>query len=142
MKKAGYIILQIAAYFVLLGGIADFVMTFANHSLPASHLSYLHIRNSDVSPEFKNLDHAFIRAIGGCLIAIGIGALTIIYGPVRKGVRWPLLGLLTMVSFGEGGNTIQMLSVDSPYFIFPLTCLILIWTGAMFWWFGNKEGGR
>jgi hypothetical protein len=137
-KKTGFILLQIAAYLIVLGGITDLTMTFVIDSLPASHLSFLHIKKNDVSPELKNLDHAFIRAMGTCLIAIGIGALAIIYGPISKGERWSILILIVMVVFGEGGNAVQMLLIESPFFIYPLACLTILLIGAMFWWVGNK----
>ena len=142
MKKTGYILLQTAAYFILLGGFADLIMSFLFESLPAPHLSFLNINKNDVSPKFRDLDYALIRAIGCCLIAIGIGALTIIYGAIRKGMRWPLMGLIIMVTIGEGGNAFQMIQVKSPYFIFPFTCVMLMLAGAMFWWIGNGKEQR
>ena len=139
MKRAGYILLQIAGYLILLGGISDVAMTFFMDSLPAQHLKYLAIKNDGVSQELKNLDFAFLRAIGGCLIGIGAGALTIIYGALRKKIKWALTGLLGMVTIGEGINALQLLMLNSPYFIFPLICVILTWIGGLLWWFGNKN---
>ncbi|MEP6844692.1 MAG: hypothetical protein ABI861_01755 [Panacibacter sp.] len=138
MKKFGYILLQISAYLIIAGGIGDLMMTFLFDSLPASHLTYLKVKSEAVSIELKNLDHAFLRAIGGCIIAIGIGALTIIYGPIRKGLKQPIIPLLCMVTIGEGGNSLQMILVDSPYFYFPFICVIITWSGVVFWWYGNK----
>lgn len=139
MKKIGYILLQISGYLILLGGINDFAMTFYTNSLPEPHLKYLKIRNEAVSFELENLDYSFLRAIGGCLIGIGIGALTIIYGSLRKKIKFSLVGLISMVTIGEGINTSQMLALSSPYFIFPLLCVIITWIGATFWWIGNKR---
>ena len=84
MKKIGYILLQISGYLILIGGITDFAMTFCIDSLPEPHLKYLKIKSESVSFELENLDYAFLRAIGGCLIGIGIGTLTIIYGSLKK----------------------------------------------------------
>jgi hypothetical protein len=139
MKKIGFILLQISAYLILLGAIADFAMTFYTSSLPEAHLQYLKLKNEAVSVELKNLDHFFLRAIGGCLIGIGIGALTIIYGSLKKKIKFSLLGLISMVTIGEGINASQMLMLSSPYFIFPLLCVIITWTGATFWVIGNRR---
>ena len=139
MKKVGYILLQIAACLVLLGGMADLLMPFFIHSLPEAHAKYLRLNNEDVSLELINFDHAFIRAIGGCLIAIGIGMITIIYGALKTQTRSVLIPLLLMVTTGEGINTLQMLSIHSPYFFFPLICLIFTWVGGIVWWVGNSR---
>jgi hypothetical protein len=138
MKKIGYILLQISGYLILLGGIADFAMTFYI-SLPEPHVKYLKIKNDAVSFELKQLDYAFLRAVGGCLIGIGIGTLTIIYSSLRKGIKLPLIGLLGMVTIGEGINASQMFMISSPYFVFPLICIIITWTGATLWLIGNKR---
>ena len=82
-------------------------MTFFMDSLPAPHLKYLNIKNDHVSQELRSLDFAFLRAIGGCLIGIGTGALTIIYGSIRKKIKGALAGLLAMVTIAEGINTFQ-----------------------------------
>ena len=139
MKKTGYILLQIAGYLILFGGISDLIITFSIDSLPASHLNYLNIKNNTVFPELKNLDNAFMRAIGCCLIAVSIGALAIIYGPIRKEIKYTLPWLVGMVTIGEGGNALQMFLIDSPFFLFPLLCVIITWAGAIFWWGGNKK---
>ena len=139
MKKTGYILLQIAGFLILLGGIGDLITTFLMSSLPATHLHYLDIKSKILPPKLINLEFAFMRAIGSCLIAISIGALTIIYGPIRKGIKSALLGLVSMVTIGEGGNTMQMFIVESPFFEFPLICLILTWIGAILWWFGHMR---
>ena len=131
--------LQIAGYLILLGGISDIAMTFFMDTLPVPHLKYLNIKNDHVSQELRSLDFAFLRAIGGCLIGIGAGALVIIYGSIRKKIKWALAGLLAMVTIAEGINTLQLLMLNSPYFIFPLMCLIVTWIGGILWWFGIKN---
>jgi len=62
--------------FNIIGRNERYTMPFFTQSLPEAHLQYLHIQNGDIHIELKNLDAAFIYAIGGCLIGIGIGALT------------------------------------------------------------------
>ena len=139
MKKIGYILLQIGGYLILLGGVTDFAMTFFSNSLPAPHLKYLKIKNEAASFELKNLDYAFLRAIGGCLIGIGIGTLTIIYNSLREKTIWPLIGILGMVTVGEGINASQIFMLSSSYFVFPLACIIITWIGTALWWIGDKR---
>ena len=139
MKKIGYILLQISGYLILLGGIADFAITFFTNSLPEPHLKYLKIKNEAVSFELKNLDHAFLRAIGGCLIGIGIGTLAIIYGSLKKKIKRPLIGLLSMVTIGEGINASQMFMLGSSYFVFPLLCVTITCMGATLWLIDTKR---
>jgi hypothetical protein len=138
VKKAGYSLMQIAAWLIIAGGLSDVLMPLFTPSLPEAHLHYLNIATNTISIQLRNLDAALIRAIGGCLIGIGVGALTIIYA-VLKSNKSALIGLLAMVTIGEGINTSQMLQVDSPYFTFPLICVIIIWIGGVLWWFGNKR---
>ncbi len=139
MKKTGFILLQISGYLILAGGISDIAMTFFLNSLPEAHINYLQINKEAVSAELINLDFAFLRAIGGCLIGTGIGALTIIYTLLNKKVKWSLAGLVGMVTTGEGINASQMFMVHSPYFIFPVACVIIAWTGALLFWVGDKK---
>lgn len=137
MKRTGYIILQVAVYLILLGGIGDIVYTFSVESLLPPHLEYLQLSPSDVSPQLRNLDLAFMRGIGGFLIALGVGALTLLYTSVRQGNRQAMIGLLAMITIGEGGNTLQMYLIDSPFFMLPLTYVVCCWVGALLWWFAT-----
>jgi len=139
VKKVGYILLQIAAYLVLLGGMADLAMPFFIHSLPEAHAKYLRLNNEDVSLELISLDHALIRAIGGCLVAIGIGMITIIYNALKVQTKTVIIALLLMIATGEGINTSQMLLIHSPYFFFPLICIIFTWVGGILWWIGDSR---
>ena len=84
------------------------------------------------------MDAAFIRTIGGCLIGLGIGALTMIY-TVLKQNKQSLFGLLGMVTMGEGMNSSQMTFVRSPFFFFPFFCVVIMWMGDILYWFGKKD---
>jgi len=139
VKKIGYILLQVSGYLILLAGIADFAMTFYTNALPVQHLKYLKIKAESVSLELTNLDHAFLRALGGCLVSIGIGTLALIYGGIRKKMKGSLAALLCMVTIGEGVNALQMFRLGSPYFVFPLLCVMAAWIGAGLWLFGKSE---
>ena len=44
-----------------------------------------------------------------------------------------------MVTIAEGINTLQLLMLNSPYFIFPLICVIITWVGGILWGVGNKD---
>ncbi|RTL57524.1 MAG: hypothetical protein EKK37_15930 [Sphingobacteriales bacterium] len=138
MKKTGFILLQISAVLILVGGIGDLTMTFFLDSIPGSHFRYLNLKNEPPSLQLKNLDFALLRTIGACLVAIGIGAFTIIHSGVRHKINYTIPGLITMVTLAEGINFSQMLKVNSPYSLFPLICILIMWAGAMLWWFGNK----
>jgi len=139
VKKIGYILLQVSGYLILLAGIADFAMTFYTNALPVQHLKYLKIKAESVSLELTALDHAFLRALGGCLVSIGIGTLALIYRGIRKKMKGSLVALLCMVTIGEGVNASQMFRLGSPYFVFPLLCVMVAWIGAGLWLFGKSE---
>jgi hypothetical protein len=130
MNRQGYILLQISAYFILFGGCLDIAMTYFSNTIPPSHLAYLQLPADKISNQFKVLDNALLRAIGGCLIAIAVGALTIIY--TFKGNKYLLYGLVSMVTIAEGINASQMIYVHSVYFIFPVVCVALTWAGFLF----------
>ena len=139
MKKLGFTLLQSSAYLILLGGIVDFLMPFYSDSLPASHLKFLKLTNELITPELTNLDHALLQAIGGCLIGVGIGSLTIIYTSLAKNNRPALLGLLAMITISEGINTPEISMLNASYFIFPLLCVLIAWLGAGFLWMAHKK---
>jgi len=46
----------------------------------------------------------FLRALGGCLLAIGVPTLVLVHGPIRRGERWAMLALVMMVGVSEGIN--------------------------------------
>lgn len=136
MKKAGYIIMQIAIYLILIGGIGDIIYSFSVETIIPAHLDYLKISSQEVSPQLQNLDLGFMRGIGGFLIALGIGALAILYSAVKNDNRFALWGMLLMVTIGEGNNALQMILLDSPFYIMPTLYLILLWIGAALWLLG------
>ena len=139
MRKTGFIILQVAVYLILLGGIGDLAYTFSVESIIPAHLDYLKITSNEVTPELRNLDLGFMRGIGGLLIAIGIGGLALLYGPIKSGKKSALFGLLAMITIGEGNNVLQMYLLDSPFYIMPLAYLILMYIGAILWLNGANK---
>lgn len=139
MKKTGYIIMQVAIYLILLGGIGDIIYSFSVETIIPAHLDYLKISSQEVSPQLRNLDLGFMRGIGGFIIAVGIGSLTLLYTSVKAGSRLALWGMLLMITVGEGNNVLQMILLDSPFYAMPLLYLILIWIGAMLWVSGKEK---
>ena len=133
MKKKGFIIMQVAIYLILVGGIGDIIYTFSVETIIPAHLEYLKISEQEVSSELRNLDLGFMRGIGGFLIALGLGALVILYTSVKKDNRIALWGMLLMLTIGEGNNVLQMILLDSPFYMMPLFYLILLWIGAVLW---------
>lgn len=142
MKKTGFVVMQVAIYLILLGGIGDIIYSFSVESIIPAHLDYLKITSQDVSPQLRNLDLGFMRGIGGFIIAIGIGALVILYSCVKNDNKFALWGMLVMITIGEGNNTLQMILLDSPFYAMPLFYLILLWIGAILWFMGNKNINR
>jgi hypothetical protein len=138
-KKKGYILLQLATYLVLVGGIGDLILTVQEDPLPLAHLRYLKMDKLQVPAELKSLDAALIRAIGGLLIAIGLGSLVILYKQIRKGISSGLWAIILMISIGEGGNAVQMALINSPFFVYPLSCLVVGWLGTILWWLGDRQ---
>jgi hypothetical protein len=55
------------------------------------------------------LDLGLLRALGGCLLAIGATALVLVHGPIRRGEWWALPALLMLVGVSEVINASQMI---------------------------------
>jgi hypothetical protein len=133
MKRTGYIIIKISIYLILLGGIADIVYSFAVTPIFPSHLEYLKIPAQDVSLELRNLDLGLIRALGGLIIAMAAGALTLLHISVKTNNKLALWGMTFMVTIGEGNNVLQMFLLDAPLYVVPLFFLLLFWAGVFLW---------
>jgi hypothetical protein len=69
-----------------------------------------------MDPKFAALDLGLLRALGGCLLAIGPTALILVHGPIRRGEHWAGLALLVLVGVSEGINASQMARFGSPYY--------------------------
>jgi hypothetical protein len=139
MKNIGYRFLIITGYFVLLGGLFDIAMTFYSSTLPTAHLSYLKLNDEVVPVELKSLHKALLGAIGGCLIAIGLGTLTIVHIGIKSAPKPSIIRILSMITIAEGINAIQLYLISSPYFVFPLLCVTLTWVGTLIWFFGKDS---
>ena len=125
-RKVGLIILNCAAVFVMVGGCFDMLMP----TVPSNLLRYLEITKTEASPQLSSLLLGLLRALGGCLLAIGITAILIINGPLKRGERWAPWALLIMISVSEGVNASQMWRFGSPYYA-PLAFVALAVVGVV-----------
>jgi hypothetical protein len=82
-----------------------------------------------LDPRFGELDLAMLRSIGGCLLAVGVTALTLTNGPVRRGEGWSRVAVAVLVAVAEGNNAYQMYRFGSPWYG-PFGFAVLAVTGA------------
>ena len=85
-------------------------------SVPANLVNYLGLAKADLSLHLSSLLLGLLRALGGCLLAIGITALLIINGPLKRGETWASWALLILIGVSEGINASQMWRFGSPYY--------------------------
>jgi hypothetical protein len=86
-RTVGLSLLNAAGVLVILGASYDLLVP----SIPAKHLAYLRAPHQ-LDPRYAELDLALLRSIGGCLLAVGVTALILANGPVRRGEAgrgWP-----------------------------------------------------
>src|SRR5271168_3099758 len=96
--KIGMGLLYAAGCLVIAGSMYDlFVPT-----VPSTHLAYLEFTPGTMPPKFAALDLGLLRALGGCLLAIGATALVLVHGPILRGERWACLALVMLVGVSEG----------------------------------------
>jgi hypothetical protein len=127
MKRTiGLRILNCAAALVMLGGCFDMLIP----AVPANLLDYVKVARVDLSPQLSLLLLGLLRALGGCLLAIGITGLLIINGPLQRGERWASWAILTLIGLAEGINASQMWRFGSPYY-FPLAFVAMTSVGVM-----------
>ena len=125
-RNVGLKILNCAAVLVILGGCFDMLMPVVPSNLPG----YLGVPKADMSPHLSSLLLGLLRALGGCLLAIGITALLIINGPLKRGERWASWALLILIGVSEGINASQMWRFGSPYY-WPLAFVALTVIGVV-----------
>jgi len=111
-RKTALAILNCAAAFVMLGGCFDMLIP----SVPSNLLGYLGAVKADVSAQLSSLLLGLLRALGGCLFAIGMVAIFMINGPVKRGERWASWALVILIGISEGVNASQMWRFGSPYY--------------------------
>jgi hypothetical protein len=136
-RKIGMGLLYVVGSLVIAGSMYDlFVPT-----VPANHLSYLGVTPATMNPRFAALDLGLLRALWGCLLAIGVTALVLVHGPIRRGERWAMFALVMLVGVSEGINSYQMARFGSPYYA-PLTFVGLMLVGVGLAWSSRWTGNR
>src|SRR5205807_914894 len=108
------------AALVMVGGCFDMLIP----AVPSNLVTYLKLTEAEVSPELSLLLLGLLRALGGCLFAVGLTALLLINGPLKRGERWAFRGLLILVGVSEGINATQMWRFGAPYY-WPLAFVAL-----------------
>jgi hypothetical protein len=125
-QNIGFRILNCAATLVLLGGCFDMLLP----SVPSNLAGFLGVAKADISPQLALLLLGLLRALGGCLLAIGITALLIINGPLKRGEKWAAWALPILIGLAESINASQMWRFGSPYYL-PLVFVALTVLGVM-----------
>lgn len=97
---------------MMLGGCFDMLIP----SVPSNLLGYLGAVKADVSAQLSSLLLGLLHALGGCLFAIGMVAIFMINGPVKRGERWASWALVILIGISEGVNASQMWRFGSPYY--------------------------
>ena len=135
--KIGLGLLYVAGGLVIAGSMYDlFVPT-----VPANLLAYQGVTQVMINPRVAALDLGLLRALGGCLLAIGATALVLVHGPIRRGERWALLSIVFLVGVSEGINSYQMSRFGSPFYA-PLTYIGLMLVGVGLVWSASRSVSR
>jgi hypothetical protein len=127
--KIGMGLLYVSGSLVIAGSMYDLFVP----SLPANLLAYQGVTHSTIDTKVATLDLGLLRALGGCLLAIGATALVLVHGPILRGERWACLALVMLVGVSEGINSYQMAQFGSPFYA-PLTFVGLMLVGVGLVW--------
>ena len=126
LRLVGLVLLYAAGVLVIAGALYDLFVP----SVPANHLAYLGTVDGWLDPRYAELDLAMLRSIGGCLLAVGLTALVLTNGPVRRGEGWARVAVAVLVGLAEGNNAYRMYPFASPWYG-PLGFAVLTATGAI-----------
>ena len=136
-RKVGTGLLYVAGSLVIAGSMYDlFVPT-----VPANLLAYQGVTQATIDPRIAALDLGLLRALGGCLLAIGATALVLVHGPIRRGERWACLALVMLVGVSEGINASQMIRFGAPFYA-PLTYVGVMLVGVGLVWPASRPVSR
>ena len=124
-RAVGLVLLNAAGVLVIAGALHDLLVP----SVPVNHLAYLGAADGRLDPRYAALDLALPRALGGCLVAVGVTALALANGPVRRGEGWARVAVAVLVGVAEGNNAYRMYPFDSPWYG-PLGFAVLAIIGA------------
>ena len=116
-----HILLTIAGVGIGLGGLYD----LCTPRLPAN------LANKCVgSEEASTIIREVLRALGGCLVAIGATVCLLATGVTRERDPRAIALILILVLPSEGMNAVGMRRVGSPYLV-PLFLILLTMAGAI-----------
>jgi len=138
-RKMGYTLMQMASISVFGGGFMDFLFTLTSSSVPDLHLDFLQIDAKDVSDNLVRLEFALLRTLGTSLMAVGIGTWVLLQSFVKRESKTALVAFVIMVTLTEGNNSIQMYSLNLPFYIYTVTVVLMTWIGAFLWWKGDPN---
>ena len=133
-RKIGMGLLYVAGSMVIAGSMYDLFVP----SLPANLLAYQGVTHATIDTRVATLDLGLLRALGGCLLAIGATALVLVQGPIRRSERWALLTLVMLVGVSEGINSYQMARFGAPFYA-PLTYMGIMLVGVGLVWSANRS---
>ena len=126
-RTFGLFLLNMASVLVIGGALYDLLVP----SVPANHLAYLGAATGQLEYRYSQLDLAMLRSIGGCLVAVGVTALILTNGPIRRGESWARVAVAVLVGVAEGNNAYRMYPFNSPWYG-PLGFAVLAIAGAIF----------
>ena len=136
-RKIGLGLLYVAGSLVIAGSMYDlFVPT-----IPPNLLAYQGVTQATIDTRVAALDLGLLRALGGCLLAIGATALVLVHGPIRRGERWANLALVVLVGVSEGINASQMIRFGAPFYA-PLTYVGMMLVGVGLVWSTSRSVSR
>jgi hypothetical protein len=125
-RTLGLTILNVAGVLVIAGSLYDLFVP----SVPRNHLVYIGTTDGALDPRYAELDLAMLRAIGGCLLAIGITALVLTNIPIRRGEAWARVTVVVLIGLAEGNNSYRMFAFGSPWYG-PLGFALLAAAGSL-----------
>jgi hypothetical protein len=123
--KVGMGLLYVAGSLVIAGSMYDLFVP----ALPANLLAYQGVTQATIDRRVAALDLGLLRALGGCLLAIGATALVLVHGPIRRGERWACPALVMLIGVSEGINSFQMARFGAPWYA-PLTYVVIMLIGV------------
>jgi hypothetical protein len=125
-RVVGLTLLNVTGVLVIAGSLYDLLVP----SVPANHVAYLGAVDGQLDQRYADLDLAMLRSIGGCLLAIGVTALVLANGPIRRGESWARVSVVVLVGVAEGNNAYRMFPFGSPWYG-PLGFAVLVVAGAI-----------
>ena len=124
-RTIGLILLNLTAGLIVVGGLYDLLLS----QVPEHLATYLGSVVGEADVRTERLVLALLDALGGSLVAVGLAALVLINGALRRRERWAGVTVLMMVGLAEGANAWGMWTVAAPWWA-PLTFIGLTALGA------------